>query len=125
MICRDCGVEEGEYHKRGCCLEVCPYCGHQLLCCFCNESMKLSGKNFNRERIPWIYIPNLCSLCGKTDPDLFKVDKEVWKNFVIPSLQKEILCIDCFNRMVALFPYGWKDQYKKKSQSMIIIQDLR
>jgi hypothetical protein len=33
MICRDCGVEEGEYHKRGCCLEVCPYCGHQLLCC--------------------------------------------------------------------------------------------
>jgi hypothetical protein len=31
--CPDCGVAEGELHKRGCDREQCPECGQQLIGC--------------------------------------------------------------------------------------------
>jgi hypothetical protein len=36
--CRDCGVHPGHYHHPGCDWEECPYCGGQLLGCFCNDN---------------------------------------------------------------------------------------
>lgn len=29
--CHDCGVQEGELHQFGCDMEVCPFCGRQLI----------------------------------------------------------------------------------------------
>lgn len=34
-ICGDCGVKVGELHKKGCDIERCPKCGHQLITCGC------------------------------------------------------------------------------------------
>lgn len=33
--CGDCAVAEGELHERGCDMERCPFCGHQLISCDC------------------------------------------------------------------------------------------
>ena len=33
--CRDCGVEAGQLHKKGCGWEICSKCGVQLLMCNC------------------------------------------------------------------------------------------
>src|SRR5665647_411105 len=33
--CHDCGVSEGEIHEYGCDMEVCPFCGGQLISCDC------------------------------------------------------------------------------------------
>ncbi len=31
--CPDCGVLPGEFHRSGCDIEQCPYCGRQLIAC--------------------------------------------------------------------------------------------
>jgi hypothetical protein len=33
--CRDCGVDPGGLHHRGCDVETCPRCGDQLASCDC------------------------------------------------------------------------------------------
>jgi hypothetical protein len=34
--CHDCDVLPGGFHHRGCDMEECPRCGHQLLSCDCH-----------------------------------------------------------------------------------------
>jgi len=35
-LCRDCGVEHGQFHIFGCCVERCPKCGEgQAVACPC------------------------------------------------------------------------------------------
>jgi len=42
--CHDCGAKPGEYHKSGCDVERCPFCGRQLISCSC--VLKLLGQEF-------------------------------------------------------------------------------
>lgn len=34
--CGDCGAKEGHYHHCGCDIERCPFCGGQLISCYCD-----------------------------------------------------------------------------------------
>lgn len=103
--CHDCGVVEGQLHKSGCDMERCPKCGEQLISCSCtNEEVEEIGY-----RIPYVQIPVLCMSCGRTYPNFFNVPDEEWKKYVIPELQKEVLCIVCYKRMKILFPNGWRE----------------
>ena len=45
--CPDCGVGPGEFHKAGCDIEQCPYCGQQLISCRCRRTPPLD------DHIPW------------------------------------------------------------------------
>ena len=132
--CHDCGVVEGKLHHFGCDMERCPFCGGQLIGCHCcyirlgykyDQNKPFSGlpekiysdglpkeewskweKICGKEgRIPWVSIPWVCVLCGEVWPKDFHVVE--WEKFVIPELQKEILCLNCFDRMKQLFPKGW------------------
>lgn len=98
--CHDCDAKEGEIHEYGCDMEVCPICGGQLLGCECLEKTK----GLLPFRIPYLLIPNMCRLCGKQWPDFFKVSDKTWKKYVIPPLQKKVLCKDCYQEMKKLFP---------------------
>ena len=33
--CHDCGIKEEELHKENCDMEICPFCGLQILSCGC------------------------------------------------------------------------------------------
>ena len=128
--CHDCGCIEGEIHELGCDMEICPFCGEQLLscdCCYeilgidCSEGSYTYENGLTNEqaeqwmrkleekgRIPYIQIPVICALCGKLWPDMFMVADEEWEKYVIPQLQYEELCFPCFQKMKKLFPNGWK-----------------
>jgi len=60
------------------------------------------------DRIPYIQPLVNCGVCGTIYPDFFKVPDEEWYRYVIPPLQEEVLCIDCYQQMKKLFPNGWK-----------------
>jgi hypothetical protein len=101
--CHDCGVKEGEIHQLGCDMEICPKCHKQLITCGCFK--KRTELPF---RIPYILIPNICALCGEQWPELFAVPKKEWEKYVIPVLQREILCRDCYEELKRIFPKGWR-----------------
>jgi hypothetical protein len=42
--CPDCGVGVGEYHRPGCDVEQCPYCGSQLISCCCRRRPPLDDR---------------------------------------------------------------------------------
>lgn len=132
-VCHDCGAIEGQYHLLGCDMERCPFCGGQLISCYCRyellnidispgtwayknglteeQSVKFEKMLEAEGRIPWIQIPNLCALCGKVFPDLFNDDE--WRTYVIPPLQSKVLCESCYDRQVELFPEGWRNARKR------------
>jgi len=102
--CHDCGVKEGEIHHKGCDMEICPKCHKQLITCGCfNNYSELPF------RIPYILTPNLCALCGEQWPEMFTAPKEEWEKYVIPVLQHEILCRDCYEELKEIFPEGWRN----------------
>ena len=45
--CHDCGVKPGGFHRPGCDVEQCPYCGGQLISCDCRRQPPLD------DRMPW------------------------------------------------------------------------
>lgn len=106
--CHDCGAKEGELHHPGCDMERCPACGGQAISCGCSNK-KFYSKGY---RIPYLRIPNLCRLCGKQWPEFFSVSDCEWETYVIPELQGEILCKECYERLKALFPDGWMNCVK-------------
>ena len=137
--CHDCDCLEGETHELGCDMEICPFCGGQLLGCDCcytqlgyvidranpydglpkevyehglseEEEQKWLNILETKGRIPYVAIPVLCELCGKQNPDFFEISNEEWQKYVIPELQDKVLCRDCYKRMEELFPNGWRKQ---------------
>lgn len=124
--CHDCGVEEGQIHEFGCDMERCPFCGWQLISCYCaykklgfdfdinNERCGLSkdvyenGLNEELEnkwleilnskgRVPYINYPVICNRCGELWPEMFMVSDEEWNYYIEPSQRNKVICKNCYN----------------------------
>lgn len=103
-VCHDCGVREGEIHRLGCDMEQCPFCGGQLISCFCQnlgakeqfEAVTAKG------RIPYILFPNLCARCGKLWPEMFMVPDTLWRKYIPGAKSDEMLCLACWRKIVRL-----------------------
>jgi hypothetical protein len=39
---------------------------------------------------------------------MFTVPTKEWKKYVIPVLQRENLCRDCYEELKRIFPKGWR-----------------
>lgn len=116
LKCPECGVNEGQLHVLGCDRESCPFCGYAPpVNCGCgvkiiprnNECLRKDGEL--KHRIPCLFIPNFCALCGEKEPSFFMVSNEEWEYFVIPELQDTVLCRICWERLLRIFPKGWKE----------------
>jgi len=59
-------------------------------------------------RVPQVHLPQMCAACGALEPEMFMVPDDEWRKYVVPELQGEMICIDCYNRYKLLFPQGWR-----------------
>lgn len=96
-ICHDCGVIEGQIHKRGCDMERCAACGGQLISCSCMQSSRRGTK-----RVPYILYPIVCAGCGVLWPEMFMVPDKEWKRYVQVLERDKVLCRGCYNRIKKL-----------------------
>jgi hypothetical protein len=116
--CGDCAVSEGEFHKPGCDMEICPFCGGQLISCGCaykipgidispgtyayenglTEELEKQWDELLKKKglVPYIQWPNICAKCGKLWPDMFRVKDEEWKKYIDISHQDQMLCRSCY-----------------------------
>ena len=136
--CGDCGVAEGELHQRGCDMERCPFCGHQLIGCDCcyeqlglvdmeqyPETDGLPHKIFNeglneedgarwekilenKGRVPWISYPNFCRMCGELWPKMFMVPNEEWEEYIPINERRYMLCRRCYDEIKRKIDAGRK-----------------
>jgi len=129
--CGDCGVREGQLHRPNCDMEVCPFCGGQLLscdCCYALLGIDCSPGTWAykhgltqeqedqwfamlevRGRIPYIEYPIFCARCGKLWPDFFMVSNEEWKKYIQIDKRGEVICRECYNTIK-----GYIDALPKK-----------
>lgn len=128
--CHDCGAREGEFHKPGCDMERCPFCGGQLISCECaykqlgidvspgtwaynhgltEEQAKAWDKILRKKGlIPYTPTIATCSRCGQREPRFFSVSDRDWKKYVPPELQNTVLCRKCYDHYKKIFPHGWR-----------------
>jgi hypothetical protein len=117
-ICHCCRAVEGEFHKPGCDMERCPFCGRQLTscsCCYellnidhgedtwaCSNGLTVAQQAqwtemlAKKGRVPYIAYPNICCRCGALWPDMFGVPKPDWDKYVEKKYRDKMLCLDCY-----------------------------
>lgn len=110
MICHDCDAKVGELHQPGCDMERCSLCNpieeRQLITCGHYEEV-MKG---DIDRIPYVQSLVHCAVCNELYPDFFNVPDAEWDKYVIPTLQHQVLCRDCYDTMKGLFPNGWRNK---------------
>jgi hypothetical protein len=130
--CHDCDCKEGEIHSLGCDMEVCSWCGGQLISCSCvykklhincspgtwayengltkeqeEEWLKLLEK---KGRIPYIRYPVICTYCGKLWPEMFKVPDKEWNRYIEPFKRSEVICRECYDHIKSLIEGAKKNE---------------
>jgi ferredoxin len=126
QTCHDCNCKEGEIHMPGCDMEVCPFCGGQLISCDCcytllgfaydwgapncglpeavyknglPDELLVMWDEMLEEKgfIPYIRWPNLCRACGELWPEMFMLPDDEWKHYIAPDKRDQMVCRSCYD----------------------------
>jgi len=88
--CHDCGVKEGQLHKVGCNVEVCPKCMDMKVKCDC--------KLKDSEKEPFFHTGHSCMRCGKFMPEMKMVTNQLWNRICGMTYPKDcFLCGKCMD----------------------------
>jgi hypothetical protein len=92
--CRDCGTTEGYLHTLGCDNERCPFCGGQLISCFCIYK-KLGLVNRTKYGPATSYLPPV--IYRKGVPEHLFLQWQVLLNEKgrVPYIIYPVLCARC------------------------------
>lgn len=135
--CPACGAPEGALHVTGCDLERCPFCRGQLFSCGCVWEMLSADPDAeltdpqleawdalldSKGRLPHVDLPILCARCGARNPAMFMLPTDEWLHYVPPlpllsggpHLQRQVLCLECFNALRASMPDGWQKAKERR-----------
>lgn len=121
--CGDCGVREGEIYEFGCDMELCPFCGYQLIGCACrNLGLVKTQREWRRllnekGRVPYIVYPNMCARCGALWPEMFSVPDEEWKRYVEIGERDKMLCKSCYSQIRTLIDNAAKCRASKRRRA--------
>ncbi len=133
--CHDCGIVEGELHKENCDMEVCPFCGLQLLTCGCKyteigyDADDLPEDIFNdglddvdyskwkkrlqeKGRIPYIFFPNICDKCGVLWPIYINIPPKDLMKYTFIDGKRKLFCRECYKEIKSMIDKGKKDNIK-------------
>ena len=101
-VCHDCKVREGEFHKPGCDMERCPFCGGQLFVCNCAlEKLGLFDKEKygpDTDHLPPDIYEN-----GLTDELAARWEAILRDKGLIPFIEWPTVCAKCGMLWPALF----------------------
>jgi hypothetical protein len=50
-----------------------------------------------KQRLPFIFYPYVCGLCGRLDPELFNVPTPVWHHYIEPAEREKAICEPCWD----------------------------
>lgn len=120
-ICHDCGCREGEIHRLDCDMEECPFCGGRLIACGCayallgvdvspgtwaykngltdTQEVLWSNMLAGKGRIPYVVAPVYCRRCLEPYPQMWMTSTKEWKRVVPKSMQRFVLCMECYNQI--------------------------
>lgn len=92
--CHDCGALEGQVHQPGCDMEVCPFCGRQLITCNCAYNFLgiLDTKKYGPETS---FLPPEIFENGLTEEQIERWNQILIEKGLIPYIRYPIICARC------------------------------
>lgn len=109
--CGACGTYEGHYHTPSCDMEICPFCGSQLIGCDCCYT-KLGLYNVEKNGTEYCGLSHEVFSHGLNEKQQKRWGEIRFKKGLIPFVQNPIFCHRC-GRPWPQFFRVLKDEWKK------------
>jgi len=125
--CGDCGCREGQLHKffPNCDHEICPFCGGQLLSCFC-KYVQLGIMDRAKYTLETSYLPLDVYTKGLSVIDAARWELMLTNKGRIPYIRYPVRCVRCGNeerKFFAVRGADWMRYIQPDMRKEVICKD--